>query len=119
MISSLLHNKFFILIIIIVVAGGAWYGLSSSSGPTPVLTSSAPDTTGDSSIVSTLLALQAITLSGTVLSNPAFTSLKDYTTQIVAEPVGRNDPFAPLSVVSAVNPNATTTKSAKIFQAAH
>jgi hypothetical protein len=115
MLNSLLHNKLVLIVIILVVLGGAWYGLSSSSaGPAPVLSSAGTDTSGDQSIVSTLLALQAITLSGTIFSDPAFSTLRDFTTAIVPEPVGRPDPFAPLTAQS----NATSSKSAQIFKPA-
>ena len=114
MINSLLRSKLFIIGVVIVVLGGAWYGLSSSSGPAPVLSATGTDTSGDSAIVSTLLALQTITLSGTIFSNTAYAGLKDFTTAIVPEPAGRPDPFAPLTVQS----TATTSKSAQIFQSA-
>ena len=113
MIASLLRNKLVLIGIIIVVLGGAWYGLSSSSGPTPVLTSTGADTSGDGNIVSTLLALQAITLGDSIFSNPAYTTLKDYTTAILPEPVGRPDPFAPLPTLS-----TGTSKNVQIFQPA-
>lgn len=117
MASSLLRNKLVLAILVVVVLGGAWYGLSSSgsSGPPAALTSSGSDTSGDSSIVSSLLALQAITLSGTILSNPAFVSLKDFTTAIVPEPTGRSDPFAPISAQSAATSSQT---SVQIFKPA-
>jgi hypothetical protein len=117
MISSLLHSKIAIIAIVIVIAGGMWYGLTSSSSPasTGVLSSSATDSSGDQSIVSTLLALQSITLSGAIFSNPAYATLKDFTTAIVPEPAGRPDPFAPLPS-SAPTPTATASQSAQIFQ---
>jgi hypothetical protein len=118
MINSLLRNKLVIVVIIIIVIAGAWYGLSSSSAPAAssdsALTSNATDTSGDSQIVSTLLALQAITLSGTIFTNPAYATLKDFTTPIVPEPTGRTDPFAPITTQSV----ATTTRSAQIFKPA-
>jgi hypothetical protein len=119
MIASLLRSKIAIVGIVIVIAGGLWYGLSSSSssGPAGALTSTGPDTSGDQSIVSTLLTLQSITLSGTIFSNPAYSTLKDFTTAIVPEPAGRPDPFAPLPVSSPV-PNADASKSVQIFQPA-
>ena len=117
MIASLLRNKFFLIGIIIIVLVGAWFGLTSSSAPAPALTSAGADTSGDEAIVSSLLALQAITLSGTIFSNPAYASLQDFTTAIIPVPAGRPDPFAPLSQQSAYA-SGTSTKSAQIFQPA-
>jgi hypothetical protein len=116
MIASLLRNKFAIILIIVVIAGGLWYGLSSSSSAPPAaLSSTGTDTSGDQSIVSSLLAMQSITLSGTIFSDPAYATLKDFTTAIVLEPAGRADPFAPLSS-SVAAPTPATAKGAQIFQ---
>jgi hypothetical protein len=115
---SLLRSKFTIIGIIVVVLFGAWYGFTSSSAPASVLSSTTPDTsTGDEAIVSTLIQLQSITLSGAIFSNPAFASLQDYTTAITQEPAGRPDPFAPL--VSGTTTVVGSTKSAQIFQRGH
>ena len=101
MITSILRNKLLLIVIIIVVIGGAWYGLtSSSSGSAAVLSSSGPDTSGDEAIISSLQSLQAISLSGTIFSDPAYKTLKDYTTAIVPVPAGRADPFAPISAAA-------------------
>ena len=113
MISSLFRNKLILGVIVVIVIGGAWYGLSSSGAPadTGALTSAGADTSGDSDIVATLLSLQAITLSGTIFSDPAYPTLKDFTTAIVPVPAGRPDPFAPIPV-------SGSSKSAAIFKPA-
>lgn len=111
---SILRNKFVIGAIVLVVLFGAWYGLTSSSAPASVLTSASPDASpGDQDIVATLVQLQAITLSGTIFSNPAYQSLQDDTVSIQSEPVGRSDPFAPTSYSAPVTGSA---QSAQIFQ---
>lgn len=117
MISSLLRNKLFIIVVVIIVAAIAWYGLSSSGTPasTGALTSAGSDTSADDGIVTTLLSLQAITLSGTIFSDPAYSTLKDFTTAIVPVPAGRSDPFAPIPVTA---PASVTSKSAAIFEPA-
>jgi len=119
MIATILRSKVAIIGIIVVIGGGLWYGLtsSSSSAPTSALSSSGPDMTDDQAIVSTLLTLQSITLSGSIFSNPAYATLKDFTTAIVPVPAGRSDPFAPLPA-STPAPTATASKSAQIFQPA-
>ncbi|HVM73909.1 MAG TPA: hypothetical protein VMU13_03485 [Candidatus Paceibacterota bacterium] len=117
MINSLLHSKLVIVLIIIVVLGAGWYGLTSSStAPSGPLTGTAPDTSGDQAIVSNLLSLQSISLSGTIFSDPAYATLQSYTTAIVSVPVGRPDPFAPLSTqatqASAAPQSGTASKPA-------
>jgi hypothetical protein len=79
------------------------------------LTSTGTDDAADQSIMTTLLTLQSITLSGAVFSNPAYTTLVDFTTAIVPEPTGRPDPFAPFTV-SAAPSSAVSTKGAQLFQ---
>lgn len=83
----------------IVVAGAIWYGMSQGSGSSsgslianqPVATSA-----DERELVETLLALRSVTLDGSIFTQPAFMSLKDFGTQIVPEPAGRPNPFAPL-----------------------
>lgn len=115
--ASLFRNKFVIIAIVVLVAFGAWYAFTTSSAPASVLTSTSSDTDqSDQAIVTTLVQLQSITLSGAIFSNQAFASLQDFTTAIVPEPVGRPDPFAPLN--AQVAPAAGSNRGAQIFQAA-
>jgi hypothetical protein len=102
------QHVFVFISVIVVLAALSWYLLSSSS-PAPILTTSSSSSgspsaeSSDQQLVSTLLALRAVSLSGTIFQDPAFTSLADFSTSIVPEPVGRTDPFAPL-------PHATSTQ---------
>lgn len=116
MINMLLRNKLILIIAAFLVAGGVWYGLSGT--PTePTLVTSAPIgtvSTVDQGIVTTLLALRVVKLDGTIFSDPSFMSLKDFSTQIVPEPVGRENPFAPLSFGSIVI--VPGTQGGKIFK---
>lgn len=112
------QHKLVVAFIAIVVIGVGWYTLSgSSSSPTPSLTTSGargdPSSTADRTLVSTLLALRSVKLEATILSDPLFLSLKDFSTQIVPEPVGRVDPFAPLSV--SPSNSASSSHNAQIF----
>lgn len=109
------QHKLTSLLILILLIGAAWWGFTQSSGPAPVLTTNnLGNATGteDAQIVSTLLQLQAVSLSGTVLGDPGFLSLQDFTTQVVSEPIGRPNPFAPVPAstapatsTGALNPN--------------
>lgn len=117
------QHKVIFIIAILIVAGAVWFGLSSSAPAAPLLTTDTTTTgspstdSADQQLVVTLLALRAVTLSGTIFSDPAFTSLKDFGTTIVPEPTGRTDPFAPLSATSSTS--ATNTRGAQLFTPAH
>ncbi|HEV3244875.1 MAG TPA: hypothetical protein VG102_00790 [Candidatus Paceibacterota bacterium] len=102
------QHKLISLVVLIVIIAAAWWGFTGVSGPSSVVTSSGTLTatsSQDAQIVSTLLQLQAVSLSGTILNDPDFLALQDFTTQIVTEPIGRPDPFAPLTGA----PAATST----------
>jgi hypothetical protein len=110
----IMQHKLMFIIVIVLLALGVWYGLSQSGTPAPLLTSSTPSGSpstdaANQQLVSTLLTLRAVTLNGTIFTDPAFLSLQDFSTNIVPEPVGRSNPFAPLAsstVVLPENPHA-------------
>lgn len=92
-------HKIIIILSAIVVAVFVWYGFSDPApANTPVLTTQQVVTgsAAERGLVETLITLRSITLSGSILTDPAFLSLRDFGTQIVQEPMGRRDPFAPL-----------------------
>jgi hypothetical protein len=113
--SFLSQNKLVVIVGLLVVVGIGWYMLSGSSAPAPTLTTTSAQGTSkaDSDLVSSLLSLRAVKLDGTIFSDPAFVNLKDFSTQIVPEPIGRTDPFAPLSAPPSTS--ASSTHSAQIF----
>lgn len=100
------RHKLLLILIVIVVAGVAWWAMSGggSSPSTSLLTTEGSEaglSPADQNLIATLLQLRAVKLDGTIFSEPAFSALKDFSTQIVAEPVGRPNPFAPLSSAGA------------------
>ncbi|HUO50141.1 MAG TPA: hypothetical protein VMU25_01035 [Candidatus Paceibacterota bacterium] len=115
MMNYIFQHKLIAGVVLVVIIAAAWYGFTQTSTP-PVL--STTGTTSDLStgnpeadaanqnLVSTLLTLQAVQLDGTIFSDQAFLSLKDFTTQVINEPIGRTNPFAPLSRAAIV---ATST----------
>src|SRR4051812_35513348 len=112
-----------VLILIIVVVIGVWYGMSGGgAAPTSNLTTETVGDTGsptadeqDRDLVETLLTLRAITLSGTIFTDPAFKSLQDFGTTIIPEPVGRDNPFAPYrGQYIPPDPNAPQTGQVKL-----
>jgi hypothetical protein len=100
---------------IVVLCALFFYFMSSSTPSAPILTSSAPTgspsaDSSDQELVSTLLALRAVTLSGTIFQDPAFISLIDFSTPIIPEPVGRDNPFAPLRTSTSSSDSARTNQ---------
>jgi hypothetical protein len=110
------QHKLLFAIIVLILVGMVWYGLAQSGADTPLLTTETVGTVGttgpDKGLVGTLLALRAVTLSGTIFSEPAFLSLQDFSTPIIPEPVGRSNPFAPINSQTG---NSTSTGNAQIF----
>lgn len=110
--QTLLRYKVVLILIAFLVAGAAWYALSPAQEGGDLTSTPLPGggASVDQGIVSTLLTLRAVKLEGTIFSDPAFNRLKDFSTEIVPEPVGRQNPFAPLSFQSSASLN--TQKSA-------
>ncbi len=99
MVEMLKNNKLAVGTLAVLVAVGAWYFLGGSGGGEPVLVTedlSAPSSQVERDLVATLLQLRSVSLDGTILGDPTFQSLKDFGSEIVPEPVGRENPFAPL-----------------------
>ncbi len=114
--ATLKQHTILIGVATIVVIMIAWYALSGSSGGSAsnsVITTASPTDAADRELVSTLLALRSVKLDGTIFSEPAFAGLKDFSTQIIPEPVGRPNPFAPLS--GAASSSANSIHAAKLF----
>ncbi len=113
MMDYISQHKLLSLVLLVVLIGAAWWGFTSTNAPSSVVSTDAIGAatgTQDAAIVSTLLQLQAVALSGTIFSDPGFLSLQDFTTQVVTEPVGRTNPFAPTNSTTTVqstslNPN--------------
>ncbi len=109
------EHKAILAVIAIVILGVAWYGLYGSSGDAPVLAGGG--STGvdpGESVVRTLSQMHSISLSAAIFSDPAFQGLKDFGTQIVPEPVGRPNPFAPFGFSGPVQ-QATSSRDVRLF----
>jgi len=74
-----------------------WYLLSPPATEEVLTTEGEETSVAEREVVDTLLQLRAVTLQGSILSEPAFLLLQDFGSQIIPEPVGRENPFAPLS----------------------
>lgn len=87
----------FVTLGVIAVLGLWWAFSQGPSSNSLVKTEGEGSNQIDKGLVDTLLQLRAVSLSGTIFSDPAFMNLRDFGTQIVSEPVGRPNPFAPVT----------------------
>lgn len=117
-----LKNKLILIVLCgIVLAGVVWYSFMRDDSKQLLQTKDLTTATGvDNDVVGVLLQLRAISLSGTIFTDPAFQSLQDFGKEIVPEPIGRPNPFAPLTgaAVRVSTSTATTTTRAPARQVA-
>ena len=90
------HRTIVMLGLGVLAAIGAWWLFTPEETPESLITTEGAESGIDRSVIDTLLTLRAVSLSGTIFAEPAFTTLRDFGTQIIPEPVGRQNPFAPL-----------------------
>lgn len=108
--QPLLQHKFILIIAGVALAGLIWYGLSPSGSEGDLVSSpGAESAETNQGIVPTLLALRAVKLDGAIFSVSAFARLRDFSTEIVEEPVGRANPFAPLSARTSAGTSTQAT----------
>jgi len=107
MLALFKQNKYLFIVAGLVVALFVWYSMSGGATEEPVLASenvTGTNTESERELVNNLLELRSIKLEGQIFSDPAFARLRDFSTAIVSEPIGRRNPFAPLGA-----PVETTT----------
>jgi len=98
MLDIIKQNKVILIVLVVVIVGFVWFGFLSDRQPTTTLLTS--DVRSDASvaeqeILRILLDMRSIRLNSAIFENPAFASLQDFGRDIVPEPVGRTNPFAP------------------------
>lgn len=103
-------NKLILSILAVAIAATVWYIMSDKGGSSVLTTQQVRTTGGQQELVDTLLQLRSIQLSGNILADPAFATLRDFGTPLISEPVGRSNPFAPLSAAG-IRPTATTSST--------
>ena len=101
---------FYVAVGVLIIFVAWWFVAPEPSQGSLLTTESVGGTGADKGIVDTLLTLRAVSLSGSIFDDPAFASLRDFGTQITAEPVGRENPFAPISFKA-----TTTVKTSQLF----
>ena len=101
-----MKNKLLIFIpLTLAIIGLAWWGLTSSPSQliTPDLIGSGPE----QQLLDSLASLKSVDLSGDIFKDAIFGDLKDFSTTIVPDPIGRQNPFGPLQGQAIVAPTTT------------
>lgn len=83
----------------LIVAAFVVYSLFFTGKDNSTLTTedvSPAQTAVEQELISLLLELRSITLTTDIFADPRFQALQDFSQDIVSEPVGRTNPFAPL-----------------------
>lgn len=103
MLTFLKENMVFSIIALVAVLGGGYYFLFRQTSAGPALTSSEIATPESQLILQQLASLQGIHLDDAVFKDPVFLSLTDFGVVLKSEPVGRRNPFQPISFAPSAN----------------
>ena len=94
-------NTILIVLATLILAAGAYWYFFTGTGNQKPLTATVSNTNEAQMHFQTLIGeLQSISFDTTIFSDPRFNALVDLTTPVSPEPIGRPDPFAPISGVS-------------------
>lgn len=98
MLDLLKKNKIILIIVVVIVAAFMWFGLAEQKPTNNLLSSEVRSNSSpaDQETLRVLLDMRSIRLDSSIFENPAFASLRDFGKDIIPEPVGRNNPFAPV-----------------------
>lgn len=100
MMHFLKRYQSFVIGAALVLAAFVAFSIFFRPAETPALTAtsvSQAQNPVDQQMIALLLTLHSITLDNSLFDNPTFMSLKDFGRELVPEPVGRENPFAPLT----------------------
>ena len=103
MIETLQRYKLILFFVGLIVFGLAFLSLFSDESFNTTLTANRPATAVDAAsqeLLAILLQLRTITLSENIFSDDTFRQLQDFSQEIPPQPVGRDNPFAPLPVLN-------------------
>lgn len=88
----------FVAIVAVLYGGYVFFFAESDES---VVTVTQTGASPDQDLIALLFELKQIRLDSSLFDDPLFKALKDFGQELVAEPVGRANPFAPLSGTSA------------------
>ncbi len=117
MIEQLKKNKILLIVFFIVTILFLWTMIGGSSNkPAPILESATAGANPvmDQDIINLLVDMRSIKLDGSLFKSPGFLLLRDFGRDIVAEPIGRTNPFAPIHSASTTK-NTTNANDAAFF----
>jgi len=97
--NILTRYKNIIVTLLVVAAGFVAYSVFFTGGNTNTLTAQNVDpaqTAVEQELIALLLQLRSIRLDLAIFDDAKFQNLKDFSQELVPEPVGRSNPFSPL-----------------------
>jgi len=103
MLTFIKENIAFVLITLVALLGGGYYFLFMQADTSPALTASETASPESQLILQQLASLQGIHLDEAVFKDPVFLSLTDFGVVLKAEPIGRRNPFQPISFAPSAN----------------
>jgi len=80
-----------------VIAAGVYLYISREDSSALLMATETTTGTAGSNLVAALSNLQGVKLNNAIFSDPVFRGLSDFGAAIPAQPIGRNNPFAPLA----------------------
>lgn len=97
------NNLLIIIFVVVAIIFFVWFGMSDTVSNSNLLVADRTEniSAADQEILKLLLDMRSIQLDSGIFENPAFASLRDFGRSIVAEPVGRDNPFVPLRATTA------------------
>ncbi len=92
------YQNIILIVVVLIIAFAIYSYFFTGKEEAPLMTeevvSQSPE---DQDLISLLLELKGITLDESIFSDATFDSLQDFSQELVAEPTGRPNPFAPLN----------------------
>ncbi len=107
--NSSSHTGTIIIVVVVVLAAMAYFYTQGGSAPASGgLVSEGLDGDVGLAEVNLLNQIQSIQINTSLFGDAEYLSLRDYTVDIPSQPIGRQNPFAPIPGVG--NPSATVKK---------
>lgn len=100
--NFLKHNFKSILVLTIVIVGGFYiysyfFGGSTDTSPLSVTTPDVGSSEAGRDLLLLLAELKTLRLDESIFTDPQFRNLKNFRVELIPEPIGRDNPFAPIS----------------------
>lgn len=91
-------------IVVVIVAYLGYQYFFAPSNEEAITVTETPNSGVDQDLIALLLELRSIRLDNEIFADPLFQSLTDFSKELVSEPVGRPNPFAPFGVTTPPKP---------------